>query len=82
MGACCSALVHVNTQEWAIWADHPVRQDYDVIMDLGEGAFSLASGRFSPKPSIARFQATTAAWSLYMPEVADKKHLTDLILDS
>ena len=41
MGGCCSALADVNTQEWARWADHPVRKDYDVVMDLGEGAFSL-----------------------------------------
>ena len=27
-------------QEWQRWGDHPVRKEYDVIMDLGEGAFS------------------------------------------
>ena len=43
MGGCCSALVHVNEQEWTRWADHPVRQEYGVVMDLGEGAFSLVS---------------------------------------
>jgi len=29
-----------NAPEWQQWADHPVRKDYDIIMDLGEGAFS------------------------------------------
>ncbi|KAK9794940.1 hypothetical protein WJX73_003198 [Symbiochloris irregularis] len=32
---------NVNTQEWARWGSHPLRKDYDVVMDLGEGAFSL-----------------------------------------
>lgn len=29
-----------NAPEWQQWADHPVRKDYDILMDLGEGAFS------------------------------------------
>ncbi|CAL8466722.1 g6258 [Coccomyxa elongata] len=29
-----------NLPEWQQWSDHPVRKEYDVLMDLGEGAFS------------------------------------------
>ena len=28
---------------WMVWSDHPVRQQYDVVMDLGEGAFAQVS---------------------------------------
>lgn len=43
MGACCSALVQVNEPSWTRWGDHPVRADYEVLQDLGEGAFSLVA---------------------------------------
>ena len=23
-------------QDWMVWSDHPVRKDYEIIMDLGE----------------------------------------------
>ncbi len=29
-----------NLPDWQQWSDHPVRKEYDVLMDLGEGAFS------------------------------------------
>lgn len=25
---------------WMVWSDHPVRQQFDVVMDLGEGSFA------------------------------------------
>lgn len=40
---CFNCLVisgEANVPEWQQWADHPVRKEYDFIMDLGEGAFS------------------------------------------
>ena len=41
MGGCCSSLSTLTMQEWMVWNTHPIRQFYEVIMDLGEGAFSL-----------------------------------------
>lgn len=32
-----------NLPDWQTWTDHPVRKEYDIIMDLGEGAFSQVS---------------------------------------
>lgn len=26
-----------------VWSDHPVRKQYDVVMDLGEGSFAQVS---------------------------------------
>ena len=23
-------------QDWMVWSDHPVRKEYEIIMDLGE----------------------------------------------
>ena len=37
---CCVIQGGLYEQDWQRWGDHPVRKDYDVIMDLGEGAFS------------------------------------------
>ena len=34
-----------NLPEWQQWSDHPVRKEYDILMDLGEGAFSQVQGR-------------------------------------
>ena len=28
---------------WMVWSDHPVRQQFDVVMDLGEGSFAQVS---------------------------------------
>lgn len=30
----------LTLQDWMVWDRHPVRRTYDVVMDLGEGAFS------------------------------------------
>lgn len=30
----------LTMQDWMIWDRHPVRRTYDIVMDLGEGAFS------------------------------------------
>ena len=26
--------------DWMVWSDHPIRQQFDVVMDLGEGSFA------------------------------------------
>ena len=43
MCSCCVIHGGIYEQDWQRWGDHPVRKEYDVIMDLGEGAFSQAS---------------------------------------
>lgn len=43
---CCIIYGGQYEQEWQRWGDHPVRKDYDIIMDLGEGAFSQVSAAF------------------------------------
>ena len=40
---CCVIQGGQYEQDWQRWGDHPVRKEYDVIMDLGEGAFSQVS---------------------------------------
>lgn len=30
----------VMLPSWMVWSDHPIRQQYDVVMDLGEGSFA------------------------------------------
>jgi hypothetical protein len=43
---CCIIYGGQYEQEWQRWGDHPVRKDYDIIMDLGEGAFSQVRAAF------------------------------------
>ena len=40
MCSCCVIQGGQYEQDWQRWGDHPARKEYDVIMDLGEGAFS------------------------------------------
>ncbi|KAL3154387.1 hypothetical protein ABBQ32_013863 [Trebouxia sp. C0010 RCD-2024] len=41
---------------WMVWSDHPIRQQYDVVMDLGEGSFAqVVLGR--QKDNHAKFAA-------------------------
>ncbi len=40
---CTLSFGDMSSPDWMRWDDHPVRQDYNVIMDLGEGAFSQVS---------------------------------------
>ncbi|KAK9831839.1 hypothetical protein WJX81_000472 [Elliptochloris bilobata] len=37
---CCTLTGALGAEEWRQWGQHPARKDWDVIMDLGEGAFS------------------------------------------
>ena len=36
----CCVIGDVQSPDWMRWEDHPVRKEYDIVMDLGEGAFS------------------------------------------
>ncbi|KAL0031709.1 hypothetical protein WJX79_002351 [Trebouxia sp. C0005] len=32
----------LSIPDWMVWSDHPVRKQFDVVMDLGEGSFAQA----------------------------------------
>lgn len=49
--SCCVIQGGQYEQDWQRWGDHPVRKEYDVIMDLGEGAFSQVSGPYKDNQS-------------------------------
>ena len=36
-----NAWLRAQAPTLQVWAHHPIRQQYDIVMDLGEGAFSL-----------------------------------------
>ena len=38
--SCCTLTGALGMEEWRHWDQHPARKDWDVIMDLGAGAFS------------------------------------------
>ncbi len=38
-------------QDWMVWSDHPVRKDYEIIMDLGEHGDMQTLWRSHPAPS-------------------------------
>ena len=57
MLACCTCTGELGMEGWQIWTDHPIREQYEVIMDLGEGGFAQVScrtpaavSRVRPKP--------------------------------
>ncbi|KAK9824560.1 hypothetical protein WJX72_011313 [[Myrmecia] bisecta] len=37
---CCTCTGDLTQAGWLQWSDHPIRNEYQVVMDLGEGAFS------------------------------------------
>lgn len=51
--SCCVLTGALGEEDWRQWAQHPARKDWDVIMDLGEGAFSQArSCEAFPNPTL------------------------------
>ena len=51
--SCCVLTGGLGEEDWRQWAQHPARKDWDVIMDLGEGAFSQArSCEAFPNPTL------------------------------
>ena len=45
MLACCTCTGELGMEGWQIWTDHPIREQYEVVMDLGEGGFAQVSCR-------------------------------------
>ncbi len=35
----------LSMPDWMVWSDHPVRKQFDVVMDLGEGSFAQVTFR-------------------------------------
>ena len=35
----------LSMPDWMVWSDHPVRKQFDVVMDLGEGSFAKVTLR-------------------------------------
>lgn len=51
MLACCTCTGELGMEGWQIWTDHPIREQYEVVMDLGEGAFAQVSCRMHARCS-------------------------------
>ncbi len=45
---------NLSLPDWMVWSDHPVRQQFDVVMDLGEGSFAQVSSTALPVSSRSR----------------------------
>jgi hypothetical protein len=54
MGAgCCVLTGGLGEEDWRGWTQHPCRKDWEIIMDLGEGAFSQARAPAPPAPGVS-----------------------------
>lgn len=60
MGGCCSVSggsvigdLGGGGEEWAQWDNHPARKVYEVLEDIGEGAFSKVLARELPASGAA-----------------------------
>lgn len=48
-GCLCGEVdsYNVTLPSWMVWSDHPIRLQYDVVMDLGEGSFAQVRHSFA-----------------------------------
>lgn len=54
-----------NLPEWQQWSDHPVRKEYDILMDLGEGAFSQVQSM------LIILSVLTCQWFTIYPRISE-----------
>ncbi len=71
---CCVIQGGQYEQDWQRWGDHPVRKEYDVIMDLGEGAFSQVKVPYISVQSSHRTQACIVCIAS-MPHIDSATHI-------